>query len=224
MSIRSQRSEYHYDLALPQEPDDRDEHATAPNEQDPTRITKNAPRANEDKPLTQTLQRSSLTIWIVVLYSALAIFSWVIIVYLVFHPITNSHLRYHGSQTGRFLIGPDEINHLYAQNEQWVQTARVLMSFAGVLSIPVASATCAGAAPVYSQRRAKSRDLSLRQVMMLADRCWTNPLTYIHAVGSKKGYRRYGSPFLLVAIVIHFLAFLVSPLQQIETWQPSTYA
>lgn len=164
-----------------------------------------------------TLRRSSLTIWIVSFYSALSIFSWVIIVYLAFYPITNSRLRYRRSlaASDSFIVTYDEADRLYAENEQWVQTARVLLSFAGVLSIPVASATCAGAAPVYSQRRANSRDLSLRKVVMLADKCWTNPLTYLHALVPTEGYRRYGSPFLLAAIGIHLRAFLVSPLQQV---------
>ncbi|RMJ21131.1 hypothetical protein PHISP_07999, partial [Aspergillus sp. HF37] len=214
MDTHSQRSEYHYRQAPSHEPEDRNMNAPMP---DKGSTPENGPAvAKEDQPPVNTLYRSSLTIWVVCLYSALCIVSWAIIVYLTFYPIANSQLRYRRGFTGDYdPIGDDNADSQFAQNERWVQTARVLLSIAGVLSIPVASATCADAAPVYSQRRANSRDLSLRKVMMLADRCWANPLTYIQALRSEEGYRRYGSPFLILAILIHLLAFLVSPLQQI---------
>lgn len=125
-----------------------------------------------------------------------------------------SQIRYRTGYTDLYDLNLSELDLTFAQNERWARTARVLLSIAGVLPIPAASATCAGAASVYSQRRANSRDLNLRKVMMLADRSWANPVSLVRALASSKGWSGYGSPFLIIAVLVH-LAFVVAPLQQI---------
>ncbi|OQE19329.1 hypothetical protein PENFLA_c019G09299 [Penicillium flavigenum] len=56
--------------------------------------------------------------------------------------------------------------------------------------------------------------MSIRQVMMLADRNWINAFTYARAL-TPTDWKRYGSGFLAMAICIHVLGFIISPLQQI---------
>lgn len=65
---------------------------------------------------------------------------------------------------------------------------------------------------------------------MLADRCWTNPPTYIHEWLPKMAIDAMEA-LLLAAILIHLLTFLVPPLLQTflsevtdqEIWQARIY-
>ncbi|KAJ9489022.1 hypothetical protein VN97_g4266 [Penicillium thymicola] len=167
------------------------------------------------------LVRSSFGLWVAGSYAALSSFSWIAIVYLTFRPISSHNLSYSTHKDAGYKaalkgLTIDKADELFKENEDWIQTARVLMSFVGVFSIPAASAICASAAAVYSQRRARSKraDMTIRQVMMLADRSWTNPFTYARAL-TPDGWKRYGSWLLAVAICVHILGFIIAPLQQI---------
>ncbi|KOS48665.1 hypothetical protein ACN38_g425 [Penicillium nordicum] len=171
-------------------------------------------------PSTSRLDHSSFGLWIAGSYAALSSFSWIAIVYLTFRPISSHNLSYsthkdadHKAVLKGLTISKADV--LFKENEDWIQTARVLMSFVGVFSIPAASAICASAAAVYSQRRARSRsaDKTIRQVMMLADRNWTNPFMYARAL-TPGGWKRYGIWLLAVAICVHILGFIIAPLQQ----------
>ncbi|OQD61557.1 hypothetical protein PENPOL_c016G03989 [Penicillium polonicum] len=172
-------------------------------------------------PSSKRLVRSSFALWIAGSYATLSSFSWIAIVYLTFRPISSHNLSYSTDKDAGYKaawkgLTLDKRDALFKENENWIQTARVLLSFVGVFSIPAASAVCASAAAVYSQRRARSRsaDMTIRQVMMLADRNWTNPFTYARAL-TPDGWKHYGSWFLAVAIFVHILGFIIAPLQQI---------
>ncbi|KUM64784.1 hypothetical protein ACN42_g2288 [Penicillium freii] len=128
-------------------------------------------------PSSKRLVRSSFALWIAGSYAALSSFSWMAIIYLTFRPISNHNLSYStdkdaGHKAAWKGLTLDKRDALFKENENWIQTARVLLSFVSVFSIPAASAVCASAAAVYSQRRARSKsaDMTIRQVMMLADR------------------------------------------------------
>jgi hypothetical protein len=115
---------------------------------------------------------------------------------------------------------------LYQSSETWFQAARVIQSIVSLLTIPVASAVCGSAAVVYAQRGKRTKDLSLGQLVLLADKTWSDPLTIIDLlfgklVRRKNSQRRnrskhsYASALLVLAILLHLLGSIIAPLQQI---------
>ena len=51
--------------------------------------------------------------------------------------------------------------------------------------------------------------------MALADKGWTDPATYTRMFLTSKGWKRYGSSFLLLAILLNILGGVISPLQEV---------
>ncbi|KAK2814064.1 hypothetical protein FQN50_000468 [Emmonsiellopsis sp. PD_5] len=161
-------------------------------------------------PPSSTLHRSFYALSLVVLYSALALASWIVIVLLVFRPISaKSYGPWKGGKYPSTTFPPN-----YAASESWFRAARVLQSIVNVMTIPVASAACASAAVVFAQVGKDSHDMSLRQLMALADRSWTNP-TMLSRLSTASGWKHYGSWFLALAILINLLGAVVGPLQQV---------
>lgn len=187
----------------------------------------------EKSPHTK-LHRSTYIVLIVLFYASISIFSWVVICILVYHPIKLQHYdvwvgedgmgsgrRYDGSWK---FIAPD----LYRNSETWFRTARVLQSMMSILTIPIASAVCGSAAVVYAQRGRHFKDLSLGQLVLLADKSWSDPLTIMDLLfgkllrkigGSeprqKHSKHSYASTLLILAILLHGLGSTIAPLQQI---------
>ena len=157
--------------------------------------------------------RSKYALAVITFYSAIALFSWIVIVYLSYHPIKGPNF---GPWKG-ISYDREAFKHFNATyNENWYHAARVLQSIAAILAIPVASVICAYAAVVASQQGAKPshQNLSLRKLMTYADGDWTSPTMYARMLTSR-GWRKYGSPFLAAAMLVHVLAILISPIQQI---------
>lgn len=57
--------------------------------------------------------------------------------------------------------------------------------------------------------------MSMRKTMALADRGWTDPTTYVRILSGPDGYKRVGSVFLIVAMVLNILGGIIQPLQQV---------
>lgn len=104
--------------------------------------------------------------------------------------------------------------------------ARVLQSIVSVLTIPVASVVCGSAAVVYAQRGKYLKDLSIGQLVLLADKTWSDPLTIIDLLFGKLAWRKtgpginrskhsYASTLLVLAILLHLLGSIIAPLQQV---------
>ena len=172
-------------------------------------------RAESEAPLTTgqhtaspvpsaSLRRSSYVIYMVLLYAALATFAWVITCIQVYKPLTVGHYGVKvGGDNGYGWSSGEYIHGLYTRNEQYFRASRVLQAVVGVLTIPLTSAICSKAAVAYVQQRKQSSGFSMRQLMVLADRGWTDP-----GVMSKvlfDGWKRYGSSFLLAAILLNLL-------------------
>jgi hypothetical protein len=115
---------------------------------------------------------------------------------------------------------------LYQKSETWFKTARVLQSIVGILTIPVASAVCGSAAVVYAQRGKHSKNLSLGQLVLLADKTWSGPLKILDFLFGKLGWKTsgpgikhsrhsYASTLLVFAILLHLLGSIIAPLQQV---------
>lgn len=177
----------------------------------------------DDQPATPSarLHRSGYILFLVLLYIFLALFSWIVICYLSFRPITTDRYglwlwdRWNNEYPwARF----DNMHSLYTQNERWYHAARVIQSIVGVLTIPLTSAVCSCAAVVFIQRRQARGRLRIRQVITLADKGWTDLRTYAKTVlffAADGEQRRYGSSFLLLAMFATVLGSVIWPLQAI---------
>lgn len=166
----------------------------------------------EDIP-TARLHRSGYILLLVLFFIGLMASSWIVICYLSFRPITAKSYEVTSST---WTTTYDEIS-MYQRNQEWFRAARVIQSIAGVLTIPLTSTVCSSAAVIYIQKRASYGGLSMRQVMILADKGWTDVATYLRIIPcfSMKGWKRYGSSFLLMAIFINILGSIISPLQEV---------
>ena len=131
-----------------------------------------------------TLHRSAYPLLLVTLYSTAALFAWIITCILSQRPITVGHYgvwvynsgkrhQYYQSGEARFF------NRLFIDNEKWYRTARVVQAFVGVLAIPLTSAVCSSAAVIFVQR---NRSLTLRKLLVLADKGWTDPVIYKRSI------------------------------------------
>ncbi|KAJ5543217.1 hypothetical protein N7461_009220 [Penicillium sp. DV-2018c] len=136
--------------------------------------------------------------------------SWTILCILSFRPLTTKSYELPTNTSGtRF-----DYAAAYATNEKWYQTARVIQSITGILTIPLTSALCSAAAVVFVQRHGKDSNITMRQLLALADKGWTDTSLYWQLVRNPKiAWKRYFSSFLVIAIVLHILGALVSPLQ-----------
>jgi hypothetical protein len=141
----------------------------------------------------------------------LALYSWVILCILSRRPVTTASYAVEAQTYNRF--GDTPLQALYAQNERYYRSARIIMSIVMVMTVPMISAVCARAAVVYVQNQRDAFGLHMRQVMALADRSWTDPALYLKLVSAPRGMKRYGSRLLFLAIILHILGCITYPLQ-----------
>ncbi|KAK4892612.1 hypothetical protein LTR27_008888 [Elasticomyces elasticus] len=160
---------------------------------------------------SSTLHRSNYIMFIVTLYTALSVISWGIICILTERPLKGSRYGYTSSAANR---RRNRTAADFEANERWYQAMRVIQSIVGVLTIPVTSAVCSSAAAAFAQYRKGSVGLSMRQLMVLADRGWTDPRCILQLL-TWSGFKRTGSIFLVLAIALNILGGLIQPLQQI---------
>jgi hypothetical protein len=177
------------------------------------------------------LYRSGYIILLALLYISMALFSWIITCRLSFRPIGVSKYGFWTVRNNKWAYlqnypvganGYPQIDNshdqvLYIRNERWYRAARIIQSIVSVLTIPLTSAVCSSAAVIFIQRRQAHGRLSIRQVMTLADKGWTDLPTYarILPLFATDGWKRYGSSFLLLAMFVNILGSVISPLQQI---------
>lgn len=159
-----------------------------------------------------SFRRSWYIFSLVLLYTVCSIFSWVITCILCLRPITISSYGVNQST----YINPGDLHTLYKTNEGWFRFARVLQAVVTILTIPIATAVCANAAVIFTQSGNSPSHLSLRQLMVLADKGWSDIPTLLSFVlrRRRRAWKRYGSSFLGVAIALHLVGFLIAPLQQ----------
>ncbi|KAJ7030522.1 hypothetical protein C8F04DRAFT_1397787 [Mycena alexandri] len=157
------------------------------------------------------LQSSASIVFFVLCYAAMAVIAWTATCYLSFKPIG---AKYYGvdvlSNAKYGVIGDQAYHRLYVQSEEWFRAARVLASIVATLTIPVATAVCTRAAVAFHQRK----KLTLRQTMMLADKAWVEPATWLRLliVG---GRRSIALLFLIAATSLNLLGAIIAPLQQL---------
>ncbi|KAK3676798.1 hypothetical protein LTR78_003575 [Recurvomyces mirabilis] len=163
---------------------------------------------------SRRLQHFPLVVYLSLAYAAVAVFAWCITCVLVYRPINTGHyglwLR-DGDVSGAYYPS----TKTYATNEQWLRAARVLQAIVAIITIPLTSTVCASAAVAFVQRSCKSRNLTLRQTTVLADNGWTAIEVYEQLIRGR--WKQYGSKLLYLAIVLHLLGAIVTPLQSIFT-------
>lgn len=141
--------------------------------------------------LAGELKKHTLALWLILLYAFIAILSWTITCVLCYQPIG---VPTYFDQTGNY-----SRSH-YETTDNWRKAASVGQAIVGVISIPVTSAICAKAAAVYCQRRsdAKNPQLSLRQMLVLADKGWSDSATLMDVIRPGTS-RRTRSPLLILS-------------------------
>ncbi|KAJ5351329.1 hypothetical protein N7452_000303 [Penicillium brevicompactum] len=158
-----------------------------------------------------TLERS---VWVLILacfYAALTTSSWTILCILSTRPTKNKSYEIPKNMTVEN-YKPDTATYTF--NETLYQRARVIQSIASILTIPITSAVCSAAAVVFVQRHGKASNITMRQLLVLADKGWTDTGLYSQLFKNpQRWWRGYCSSFLLVAIALHIVGGLVSPLQ-----------
>ena len=136
-------------------------------------------------------KKHRLALWLMLLYAFVATLSWTITCILCYRPI--------GVPTYYDQVGNYTRSH-YETTDNWRKAASIGLSVLGVISIPVTSAICAKAATVYCQRRSddKAPSLSLRQMLALADKGWSDSATLLDVVRPSTS-RRTRSPLLILS-------------------------
>jgi hypothetical protein len=166
------------------------------------------------------LRRSAYVLLLVLLYSAAALFAWTITCILSFRPLTANHYGawiWNKENNGYGWVSSTNYHSLYIKNERWYRTARVIQSIVSVLTIPLTSTVCSSAAVVFVQHNRRSFGLSIRQVMTLADKGWLSPAIYMRILPlfTSRGWKQYGSSFLLLAIILNIFGGIISPMQEL---------
>ncbi|KAJ7720621.1 hypothetical protein B0H16DRAFT_1335984 [Mycena metata] len=160
-----------------------------------------------------SLQSSAFIVFFVLCYAAMAVIAWTATCYLSFKPIGAKHYGVdvlYKQNNGYGDIDPQAYHQLYVQREEWFRAARVLASIVATLTIPVVTAVCTCAAVAFHQRKR----LTLRQTMMLADKAWIDPGTWLRLL-IVDGRRSIASSFLFAAIFLNLLGAIIAPLQQL---------
>ncbi|KAJ5317150.1 hypothetical protein N7508_001658 [Penicillium antarcticum] len=178
------------------------------------------PKANTPAFPSARLYRSGYIIVLISTYISMALFSWVTTCYLSFRPANDRQYGFwttRSSQRAADIISSWNQQDLYVRNERWYRAARIIQSVVSVLTIPLISAVCSSTAVMFIQRKQARDKLSIRQVITLADKGWTDLTTYARVLPffSTNGWKRHGSSFLLFAMLLNLLGAIISPLQQL---------
>ena len=150
-------------------------------------------RSAQKKQTSKELQHHTLSLSLASAFAAGTIIIWAITCTLSYKPI---QIRTYLDTTGQYSRSQFE------QNDRWRRVSRVGLQVLATLSIPLTSAVCAGATVVYCQRSSNRRQpaISMRQTLVLADKGWLDPSTWIDLCGPMG--RRIYSPLLILSMIL----------------------
>lgn len=113
------------------------------------------------------LQRHSVGLWLVLVYSVSTTVTWIITCVLCYRPVTIP--TYYDPDS-------DYTRAQYDSNDLWRRRTKVASALIGSVTIPVTSAICAKAAVVYYQKNSNPHNqmLTMRQMLALADKGWSD--------------------------------------------------
>ncbi|OQE16401.1 hypothetical protein PENSTE_c024G00002 [Penicillium steckii] len=143
-------------------------------------------KTNPPVPL-DTLKRTPFILILALLYTTITLFSWTVLCTLTNRPFgTRSYNTDLHSVDG--LDDYEKGTRSFGQNERILRAARFCQSLASVLTIPLTSMS-----------------------MALADKGWNDPVLITKLITG--GWKRYGSIFLICALVLNLIGASISPLQ-----------
>lgn len=146
------------------------------------------------------LHRSIYIVLVVSIYAGMASIAWMLICLLTFKPLTTEQYGF----DKRYRPGREDDPHIhYARSEEIYRAARTVQAVVSVLTIPLTSAVCSAAAVVFMQSTRHKRKLTLRQMMTLADKGWTDPTTIVRMVTGHG--KKLGSSLLICALLLNLL-------------------
>lgn len=143
--------------------------ATAPASSDSNNILSNEKSSvlrSESTTILQTLKRNGYPIILTTIYAIIAITAWILTAI-----ITAKNVLFNLEHEGEQYV--DDFHN------QFVQIARILRTITNAVTIPVSAAICSMAAVAYMQTSKHRQQLSLRQIMALADTAWLSPRMWI---------------------------------------------
>ena len=142
---------------------------------------------------SKELKRHTMSLWLASAFAIASIFIWAITCTLSYKPV---QFETYFDTTGKFSRGQFE------QNDQWRRVSRVGLQVLGTLSIPLTSTICARAVVVYCQRSSNKKQpaISMRQTLVLADKGWLDPSTWMNLFGPIGG--SIYSPLLILSILL----------------------
>ena len=137
--------------------------------------------------VAKPLSRRKLGVWLVLLYGSIAVLSWSITCVLCYHPIG---IPTYEDQRGNYSMVQ------YQRSDGWRRAAAVGNQMVDAVGIPITSAICARAAAAYCQRKSNTgtSSLTLRQMLVVADRGWSGVAVLWNMLKP-----RTSSPFLILA-------------------------
>jgi hypothetical protein len=162
-----------------------------------------------------TLHRSSYIVLVVSIYANLALTAWILVCVLTFRPLTTARYGYNALEPGSVSIltrypyalwlpdRSDPLHAKYVKSEAIYRAARTVQSVITVLTIPLTSAVCSAAAVVFAQSKTKGRRLTMRQMMALADKGWSDPTTIAKLVTGRG--KQLSSSLLTCALLLVLL-------------------
>ena len=140
------------------------------------------------------LQRHSLGLWLVLVYSVLTTFTWIITCVLCYRPVTIP--TYYDPDS-------DYTRAQYDSNDLWRRGAKVASALLGSITIPATSAICAKVTVVYCQKNSSPHNqmLTMRQMLALADKGWSDIQTLLDIMRPSTS-RRTRSTLLITSALL----------------------
>lgn len=158
-------------------------------------------------PSVVTLHRSSYIVLMVFIYASLALAAWTLICITTYKPLTandyGSFSRHPVAHPTMDIYGAKSLKAKYAKSEDIYRAARFVQAMISVTTIPLTSAVCSAAAVVYAQSRRRGRQLTMRQMMTLADKGWTDPTTIAKLLAGRG--KQLSSSLLAYALLLNVL-------------------
>lgn len=144
------------------------------------------------------LHRSGYIVLMVFLYASSALIAWALICVLAFKPI---NADYYGFDVRD--LQHSSLKSKFPRNEEIYRAARIVQTVVTIVTIPLTSAVCSSAAVVFAQSKKGDRRLTLRQMMTLADKGWTDPKTIVKLIFGRG--KQLGSSLFLFAVLLNLL-------------------
>lgn len=151
------------------------------------------------------LHRSGYIVFMVAIYSDLALTAWILTCLLTHDPLTIGSYEVNVNESS-YRYSAKYSHARYVKSEEIYRAARTLQAIVAVLTIPLTSAVCSAAAVTFTQAGPKQPRTTMRQLMVLADKGWTDPATILKLLFGDR--QRYASRLLIIAVLLNILGKL----------------